>query len=98
MVWLEIFTVQYRYFLLFLIYIHSPSATHRTFMPTKGLIQSRHQADEPTVQLGMVNNNATLCHYLFEIAQVLGIRRISRNTLRYDIKGIKQVTLGISDK
>ncbi|OCJ21331.1 hypothetical protein A6U95_29200 [Serratia sp. 14-2641] len=67
-------------------------------MPTKGLIQSRHQADEPTVQLGMVNNNATLCHYLFEIAQVLGIRRISRNTLRYDIKGIKQVTLGISDK
>ena len=48
-------------------FIHSPSATQLAFMSVKGLIQERYQADDPAVKRGMINDNPTLCHYLFQI-------------------------------
>ncbi|CFQ60442.1 Uncharacterised protein [Yersinia similis] len=51
-------------------FVHSPSMPHRTFMLAKCFIQQRHQTDDPTVQRGVVNNNSTLCHNIFELAKL----------------------------
>lgn len=50
-------------------FVHSPAATRRAFRPSERLIQHRHQADDPAVKRGVINNNAPLNHHLFEVAQ-----------------------------
>lgn len=38
-------------------------------MSAKRLIQQGDKADNPAVQGGMVNDNAALCHHLFQVSQ-----------------------------
>ncbi|KAF1366610.1 hypothetical protein FHR25_004892 [Yokenella regensburgei] len=37
-------------------------------MPVKCLIQQRHQANDPTMESEMADDNAALCHHLFQAA------------------------------
>lgn len=46
----------------------------------------------------MVNDNPTLCHYLFQISQAQGISQIPSDTLSNNIDGIMQAFEGISEQ
>jgi hypothetical protein len=46
----------------------------------------------------MVNDNPTLCHYLFQISQAQGISQIPSDTLSNNIDGIMQAFEGVSDQ
>jgi hypothetical protein len=72
-------------------FVHSPESGGAAFITTKNLIQKWHHADNPPVQGGMVNDDATLSHHLFQITQAQGIRQIPADTLRDDINW-EQVT------
>jgi hypothetical protein len=67
-------------------------------MSAKGLIQERYQAEDPAVKRGMINDNPTLCHYLFQISQAQGISQIPSDTLSNNIDGIMQAFEGVSDQ
>jgi hypothetical protein len=67
-------------------------------MPAKCLIQQWSQTDEPAVKRGMINDNTTLSHHFFEIAQTQGIGQVPSNTLNYNISGIMQAPEGCSDQ
>jgi len=67
-------------------------------MSAKGLIQQRHKADNPTMQRGMINDNAALCHHFLQITQAQGISQIPANTLGDNIDGIMQPLEGVSDQ
>jgi hypothetical protein len=67
-------------------------------MPAEGLVQQRHQTDNPAMKCGMVNSNAAFSHHFLEIAQAKSISQISTNTLRDDIDGIMQAFKGISEQ
>src|SRR5471032_2602998 len=71
-------------------FVHAPPPTHGALMPTKRLIQQRHQTDNPAVKRRMVNNNAALGHHFFEIAQAEGISQIPANALSNNINRVMQ--------
>nr|ULG12712.1 hypothetical protein 348p1_00075 [Serratia grimesii] len=91
----QVFPVTFDFYVGF---VHAPPTSHGVFMPAKGFIQQRHQADNPAVKRGMSNDNAALGHHLFEITQTQGIGQVPAHTQGNDIDGIMQAFEGISDQ
>jgi len=67
-------------------------------MSAKDFIQQRHQADDPAMLRGMVNNIPALSHHFLQITQAQGISQVPANTLGNNIDGIMQPPEGISDQ
>lgn len=65
-------------------------------MPTEGLIQQRHPADNLAVKCVLVNHHTALCQHLLENAQAQVISQISANILGNYINGIMQASEGLS--
>lgn len=63
-------------------------------IPAKRFIQQWDKTNNPAVKRGMVNDNPTLCHHIFEIAQAERVRQVPADTLGYYISGIMQAFEG----
>lgn len=78
-------------------FVHSPPATHSTFVPAKRPVQPGYQANGPSMKCGVINSDTALCHNFLKIAQAERVRQVPADKPGDNIDGIMEASERLSD-